>query len=312
MSHLIIMLGCAKLILDLAICILNAAARIFNMLLLYLISPLAISTSPMDDGGKFKQWKTAFIIQAFGILGVVVAMRLLILYLPLIANADLRLFENPIMNMLGKLLLVLGGSEAAKRANGLITGILADNAGMQSIAAGDMSQMAEGAVHKAKGLAEDVTGVSGAKQRVGEKWKQMAERGGVAGVAANKLSGGKLGQTSEERSAVRNRDFQKKMDKWDKKDDNKGGAAGTGSSGGSSGKSSGGTSTGSTSTGSTSGDELPQQQKQVNDAPEYSKVEVNQAPPSEFEQGSKQVPPTDSDQYNAKYSPTNQVNNNSL
>ena len=245
MDHLIIVVGAIKIIVDLAICTLNAVARIFNLLLLYLISPLVISVSPMDNGGKFKQWTTAFIIQCLGILGIVISMRLLILYLPIISNSDLELFDNQVMNMLGKLLLLLGGTEAAKRANGLITGILADNAGMQSIAAGDMSSVATGALGKtaafaggvvagAAGFAADVTGITGAKQRMSEGYKRFTERGGIVGSIANKVSP-TAGQTSEERAAERQQEYGARLSESRGDGGGKSGGGGGSSSGGGSG-----------------------------------------------------------------------------
>lgn len=221
LDHIIIIAGAIKIIFDLATCVLNAVARIFNLLLLYLIAPLAISTSPMDDGGKFKQWTIAFVIQCFGILGIVISMRLLILYMPIISNSNLQLFDDPVMNLLGKMVLLLGGTEAAKRANGLITGILADNAGWQSIQAGDMSGVADRVMGKATGAAgavvgaaADISGVSGVKQRVSDSWKRMSERGGILGEALNTITPN-LGQTGEERAADRNHDFSQRMG-WDK------------------------------------------------------------------------------------------------
>ena len=234
MDHIIIIIGAIKIIFDLATCVLNAVARMFNVLLLYLVAPLAISTSPMDDGGKFKQWTIAFVIQCFGILGIVISMRLLMLYMPIISNADLQLFDDPILNLLGKLVLLLGGTEAAKRANGLITGILADNAGMQSMLAGDMSGVATSATSAvlggAAGIVSDVTGLTGAKQRVGEAWKHMSERGGIVGEALNTISP-KWGQTAEERASERSHDYSHKMG-WDKGGGGGGGAPGGGGGGG--------------------------------------------------------------------------------
>lgn len=128
---------------DLIVIILNCVARIFNMLLLYLISPFVIATAPLDEGGKLKQWSTAFVVQCFGVMGTVISMRLLSTLLPIIMSSKLVMFDDNYMNTLGKVVLILGAIEVSKRASGMITGILADNAGWQSISAGDMSMAAE-------------------------------------------------------------------------------------------------------------------------------------------------------------------------
>ena len=152
-DYLILFLTCYKMLVTLATIILNCVARIFNMLLLYLISPLIISASPLDDGAKFKQWTTAFIVQSFSVFGTVISMRVLLLFMPVVVDSKLVLFANPIANLLAKLVIVLAGFEVSDKATSLVTGILADNAGWQSITAGDMSATAKGVVGKGKQLA---------------------------------------------------------------------------------------------------------------------------------------------------------------
>ena len=157
-DYLILLLTCYKMLEMLATIILNCVGRIFNMLLLYLISPLILAVSPLDDGAKFKQWTTAFIVQSFSVFGTVISMRVFMLFMPLVVDSNLVLFTNPIANILAKLIIVLGAFEVAEKATSLITGILADNAGWQSITAGDMSGTAKGLVAKGKAMAKSYGG----------------------------------------------------------------------------------------------------------------------------------------------------------
>lgn len=149
-DYLILLLTCYKMLETLVTIILNCVGRIFNMLLLYLISPLIVAVSPLDDGGKFKQWTTAFIVQSFSVFGTVISMRVLLLFMPIVVDPKLVLFTNPIANLFSKLVIVLGAFEVSEKATNLITGILADNAGWQSITAGDMSGTAKNAVEMGK------------------------------------------------------------------------------------------------------------------------------------------------------------------
>ena len=164
-DYLILFLTCYKMLVTLVTIILNCVGRIFNMLLLYLISPLILAVSPLDDGAKFKQWTTAFIVQSFSVFGTVISMRVLLLFIPIVTEPNLVLFANPIANILAKLVIVLGGFEVSEKATNLITGILADNAGWQSITAGDMSGTAKNAVGIGTSLAKTVGG--GAIKTVG-------------------------------------------------------------------------------------------------------------------------------------------------
>ncbi len=137
-SYILMIIVACKLIWDLAVIILDCIARIFNMIFLYLVAPPFISVMPLDEGGKFKQWMTAFVVQCFGVFGTVIAMRVLLIFIPIIADSSLVLFDNAILNQLGKLALILGGMSTAKRASSVITGILADSAGYQAINASNL------------------------------------------------------------------------------------------------------------------------------------------------------------------------------
>ena len=210
-DHILIIFAAWFMIPNLVICVFNAIARMFNVLLLYLMAPLALAPMPMDDGGKFKQWTTAFVIQCFGILGIIVSMRLLMLFLPMVWNSNLVFFRNSvILDTVARLVLLIGGTEAAKKASGIITGILADNAGIQAIAAGDMSDFAGKVTDTVSGVAQDVTGITGAKERLGEKYKQFTEKGGIVGSALG-------GETKDVRDARRQREVAKKLDKEEEK-----------------------------------------------------------------------------------------------
>ena len=138
LDHIMLFLVSFKLIWDLAVIIFDCVARVFNMVFLYLVAPPFIGVMPLDEGGKFKQWTTAFVVQCFGVFGTLIAMRVLLLLIPIISGSDLVLFENSVLNQIGKFLLILGGMSTAKRASGVITGILADNAGYQAINASNL------------------------------------------------------------------------------------------------------------------------------------------------------------------------------
>ena len=153
-EYIVVLIAAIALIFDLLTIILNCIARIFNLLFLYIIAPPVIAASPLDNGGKFKQWTTAFLVQALSVFGTVIAMRLLLIYLPIVMSPQLELFdakEQPLLNQLAKFVLVYGGFEVAKKATALLTGILADSAGWQSISAGDMSTSAGKAIGKVAG-----------------------------------------------------------------------------------------------------------------------------------------------------------------
>ena len=160
-DYIVVWVAAIAIIFDLVVIILNCVARIFNMLFLYLIAPPVIAAQPLDNGAKTKQWMTAFLVQSLSVFGTVIAMRLLLLFLPLIVSPQLVLFGNsPILNALAKLVLIYGGFEAAKKSSSILTGILADSAGWQAVQAGDMSGSAGKAISAATGVAKKVGGTA--------------------------------------------------------------------------------------------------------------------------------------------------------
>ena len=143
-NYLIMYFMGVALVWDLAVIIMTTVARIFNMMMLYLVSPLVFAAEPLDDGAKRKQWVTAFLVQAAGIFGTVIAMRVLMIFIPIIIGPRLQIFPHDsigytVLDIAAKVIMIYAGFEVVKKANGIITGILADSAGWQSIQAGDMS-----------------------------------------------------------------------------------------------------------------------------------------------------------------------------
>jgi len=171
----------------------NAAARIFNMLLLYISAPPFFAVTPLDNGGKLKQWTTAFIIQSLGLFGTIISLRLVMIFIPALFNGDIRFFGNPISDTFTRVIIMYASILTAAKASGMIVGILADNAGMQAIYAGDVGTEAkqgfEGALNIGKSLGGSL---------LSTEWAMISGAGGAAlGAIGNaiydKVTGGKGG-----------------------------------------------------------------------------------------------------------------------
>ena len=185
-SYLINLLVVVALIWNLAVIIFACVTRLFMLMVLYLIGPLAFAVEPLDDGEKRKQWTIAFTVQAFSVIGTVVAMRVLLMFIPIIIDTKLVLFDNAVLDSLGKCILLVGGFIVAKKASGVITGILANSAGMQSInhEAGSWGDKALMAPFKLGSAALSVAKVGG-KAAVGV----TKGAGGVLKWGYNKIGG---------------------------------------------------------------------------------------------------------------------------
>ena len=186
---------------DLAEIIFTCVSRIFNMILLYLISPPLIAATPLDGGGKLRQWITAMVVQSFGVFGTIISMRIMMLLIPVMLSDRLVLFSNVFLNILGKVILIMGALEVEKKAQGLITGILADNAGFQAINAGDMKSTAGrflgGALAVGTGAVKAGLGAAQMSAQAGWGATKLAGKGalaaGKAGINAGSWAAKKIG-----------------------------------------------------------------------------------------------------------------------
>lgn len=209
---------------NLATCVFNCIARIFNLIGLYIIAPPIAAISPLDNGDKFKQWITATISQVFGIFGSIIPMRLVILFIPIILDSKLVLFEAPVMNILGKAIMIAGSLEAANRFSSIFTGILVNNAAHQATIAGDMSGFAQKALGTAGGaltgtaaFGANLTGLGtlgrmGAK-KAGELYQTYRDKGGMWSPIVSHYQNKKVHQAEMREESLKKRQDAVKMKK---------------------------------------------------------------------------------------------------
>ena len=200
MNYILVYAIAIGMLMEMLVIILTCAVRIFNLLALYIASPLAISSMPLDDGGKFKQWITAFIVQLLSVVGMVLSMRLLLVFLPIIWSPALKIVSTnttmgTILDCIVKAIITYGGMTGVNKVNGIFTGILADNAGYQAILAGDVRDKVQSsgvgrmlqsasASNIGSAVASKVGGtVGGGAKNVASKWGgKLAEATGLASV----------------------------------------------------------------------------------------------------------------------------------
>ncbi len=104
-------------------------SRIFDVLVLLLIEPFFIASMPLDDGEHFEKWEDMFIAKIFSGYGMVVAMYLYLLISAMVFEG--RIVFTPqegvgdiLMDMLMKIILLVGGAATIMTSGPLITSIL--------------------------------------------------------------------------------------------------------------------------------------------------------------------------------------------
>lgn len=158
-----------------ALAALRFVQRIFDVILLYVISPASVATIPVDEGARFKLWREMLISKVLSAYGIIFAMNLFFLIVPQINR--IQFFDNGFQNGLIGLLVIIGGAFAVTKAYMVIAQLTGANAGAQEAQqtmAGIYSgiRMARGAVRMASGAVGQVIGGSDfrSNQRKGMGW----------------------------------------------------------------------------------------------------------------------------------------------
>lgn len=135
--------------------------RIFDIILLYVISPASVATIPLDDGGRFRIWREMLVSKVLGAYGIILSMNLFFLIIPQVSQVSF--FNDGFKDGIVQLLFVLGGAFSITKANMVIAQLTGNNAGAQeaqqmlaNVSSG--MRMARTAGHVAAGAAGMVIG----------------------------------------------------------------------------------------------------------------------------------------------------------
>ena len=71
---------------SLLVAVLNLAKRVYEIIFLYIVMPVSMSTLPLDDGARFKVWRESFITKIVLAYGAVFSVNVFILLLPIITK----------------------------------------------------------------------------------------------------------------------------------------------------------------------------------------------------------------------------------
>ena len=101
--------------------------RIFDIVLLYIISPVSVSTIPVDDGNRFRIWRDMTISKVLGAYGIILSMNLFFLIIPQVSA--ITFFTDSFKNGIVKILFLIGGAFAVTKANLVIAQLTGNTAG---------------------------------------------------------------------------------------------------------------------------------------------------------------------------------------
>lgn len=101
--------------------------RIFDIVLLFIISPVSVSTIPIDDGNRFRIWRDMLISKVLSAYGIILSMNLFFIIIPQVSS--ITFFVDSFKNGIVKILFLIGGAFAVTKANLVIAQLTGNSAG---------------------------------------------------------------------------------------------------------------------------------------------------------------------------------------
>ena len=97
------------LMIALVVAILNVAKRVYEIVFMYLVMPLSMSTLSLDDGARFKVWRETFITKIVIAYGTVFSVNVFTLLLPIISKMSIPNISD-FGNSMFLIFMILGGA----------------------------------------------------------------------------------------------------------------------------------------------------------------------------------------------------------
>lgn len=107
--------------------------RAISIVVLFIVSPISISTSVVDDGAHFKLWRDQFIVKFLMGYGCIIAINIYTIIVGAITGNGLVFFNNSLLNDFMKILIIIGGSVSMQRIMSLIGNLIQSGAGSNEL-----------------------------------------------------------------------------------------------------------------------------------------------------------------------------------
>ncbi len=180
MNYVIGLIGGIVILVMFVISSITFVQRIFDIVLLYIISPVSISTIPLDEGNRFKVWKDMLISKVLSAYGIILVMNLFFLIIPQVYQINF--FNNNFHNGIVYILFLIGGSFAVTKASRVISQLCGSPA-----TGGELAQMIYN-IRSGLALSRATTAMIGGVVGGligGSDYKQMRKKGKSRGESVN-------------------------------------------------------------------------------------------------------------------------------
>lgn len=120
-------ISCGAIILIMGGAILMFVRRIFDLLVLYIVSPFFTATIPLDGGTKFKGWREKFVGKFFSCFGTIYMMDLFLLITPIVSSgSQIHLSGDAKQDSLLRIFFMIGAAWAVFNGQTVIGGLIGD------------------------------------------------------------------------------------------------------------------------------------------------------------------------------------------
>ena len=120
-------------LLALASSILMFVDRAIALVILFIASPLSLSTAVLDDGQRFKLWRDQFLVKFLTGYGCILGLNIYALVIAAITSNDLVFFDNGTLNDIMKIAIIVGGSISMNRLMALVGNLISQGAGSNEL-----------------------------------------------------------------------------------------------------------------------------------------------------------------------------------
>ena len=172
--------------------------RAIAMVILYIVAPISLSASVVDDGAHFKLWRDQFLVKFLTGYGCILGLNIYAVIVGAISNDNFKFFQTSLfLNNLLKLAFIIGGAMSMSRIMALVGNLVSAGAGSRELA--DTANANRGFAGAMRSIGSAITSPFRAT-RSAINFAQDAKQYGVGGTIANRFgfkSGRDYGQKSE-------------------------------------------------------------------------------------------------------------------
>lgn len=105
--------------------------RAISLVILYILSPLSIASTVIDGGARFKMWRDQTLTKFAVGYGTIIGLNVYLLVINAVIGVTF--FSNQWLNMLVKILFIVGGALSMKKAMALVGNLVTQGGGSQEL-----------------------------------------------------------------------------------------------------------------------------------------------------------------------------------